>query len=422
MNHVTIGEIIKHYRKKNNLTQENLSFGICSIPYLSKLENNQIQASEEILLHLCTKLNLKPKELNNLTSPKILEELFRWNTLITKGDLEEAIIIKKSLDKKQEYFNDHFLRIYHDLFSIHLLLKRKESVSLKDITEISTLYNYMDIKQRYYLRKIQGIYYFQESNWNKSALYFEKAVSHAQVAGIQEADLFYNLSIIYSRLRKFLYSNKYIKICEDLYQQDFNYKKIINCKMIFAINNLLMKEYQLAKEDFENLLTNNELENSLKAKILHNIGIIYFKQRNYSKAETTIRESLKIKSDFHSLLKSYYFLSIIYFELDCFEEGNKYYELGKSLVTNLKNQEYLYKFQILEYKFFNKFEEIKWEQILKKEIVPFFKSYGDKDDYIEALKLLGEHYYTHKKYKQAADIFIEINEVISDEGGEIYAK
>jgi len=40
-NYITIGEIIKHYRKQNGLSQETLADGICDRKYLSHIENDK---------------------------------------------------------------------------------------------------------------------------------------------------------------------------------------------------------------------------------------------------------------------------------------------------------------------------------------------------------------------------------------------
>ncbi|WP_372868138.1 helix-turn-helix domain-containing protein, partial [Planomicrobium okeanokoites] len=134
---MTIGEVIKYFRKKNHMTQEILSEGICSIPYLSKLENNQLEPSNDILLHLCKRLGLNPKEIENITSPKILEELLEWNALINQERYQDALLLKDRIDLKKDYISSQFLRIYYELFSVHLLLKSEGHAPLQQIEQLS---------------------------------------------------------------------------------------------------------------------------------------------------------------------------------------------------------------------------------------------------------------------------------------------
>lgn len=53
-----IGEKVHFKRKELGITQEKLCREICSITYLSKLENNKIEAKEDILKMLCKRLDI----------------------------------------------------------------------------------------------------------------------------------------------------------------------------------------------------------------------------------------------------------------------------------------------------------------------------------------------------------------------------
>jgi len=55
---MSFGRKIKFYREKNGITQGKLAKGICSIPYLSKIENNKTIPSEEVLHLLCERLGI----------------------------------------------------------------------------------------------------------------------------------------------------------------------------------------------------------------------------------------------------------------------------------------------------------------------------------------------------------------------------
>ncbi|MCU4934950.1 helix-turn-helix domain-containing protein, partial [Bacillus cereus] len=57
-NTVDYGKLLFYLRMKKNLTQQELSAGICSIPYLSKVENSKITPSNEILTFLLKRVNI----------------------------------------------------------------------------------------------------------------------------------------------------------------------------------------------------------------------------------------------------------------------------------------------------------------------------------------------------------------------------
>ena len=53
-----IGAKIRYFRQMKGITQEQLASGICSIPYLSKIEHGLAQPSEELVEHLCKELGV----------------------------------------------------------------------------------------------------------------------------------------------------------------------------------------------------------------------------------------------------------------------------------------------------------------------------------------------------------------------------
>ncbi|UOK59254.1 helix-turn-helix domain-containing protein [Bacillus sp. OVS6] len=70
-----IGSRIRFYRIQQNKTQEELSRGIISTSYLSKIENNQTTASIEVLDYLCNRLDINLIEEEEIP---LMKSLFDW--------------------------------------------------------------------------------------------------------------------------------------------------------------------------------------------------------------------------------------------------------------------------------------------------------------------------------------------------------
>lgn len=60
-----IGSLIKYYRTKLGMTQNTLAMGICSIPHLSKIENNNKEANSETIRLLLERLNISLHNVEN---------------------------------------------------------------------------------------------------------------------------------------------------------------------------------------------------------------------------------------------------------------------------------------------------------------------------------------------------------------------
>lgn len=88
MQEISFGEILKHYRKTNNLTQEELASGICSRKYVSKLEQDQQIPTLDIVNKLGNKLGINLYDTYALVlrhhNIETHEKIERLNSLFTK--------------------------------------------------------------------------------------------------------------------------------------------------------------------------------------------------------------------------------------------------------------------------------------------------------------------------------------------------
>ena len=53
-----IGSLIKYHRTKQKMTQSELAEGICSVPHLSKIENNSKEANVETIRLVLDRLDI----------------------------------------------------------------------------------------------------------------------------------------------------------------------------------------------------------------------------------------------------------------------------------------------------------------------------------------------------------------------------
>lgn len=68
------GHIIKFERIRQNLKQVQLSEGLCTPSYLSRIENNSIAPTDEVLLELFNRLNITYSN-SSLTDEEFLEKV-----------------------------------------------------------------------------------------------------------------------------------------------------------------------------------------------------------------------------------------------------------------------------------------------------------------------------------------------------------
>ena len=84
-----IGTFIKKRRKDLNLTQDVISSGICSVSYLSKIENNQIAPNEFFIREIMTKLDVEEDFLNkNLEDKTYLDKVIKYFFYVDKINMD----------------------------------------------------------------------------------------------------------------------------------------------------------------------------------------------------------------------------------------------------------------------------------------------------------------------------------------------
>jgi len=103
-----IGNIIKELRKKKNFSQKQLAEGICSIEYISKIENNKKNPSAEIASKLLTKLGADSdmflSHLNYVDNEAYQSHCFELEALISKSNFQGAREYIKALEKNYSFY------------------------------------------------------------------------------------------------------------------------------------------------------------------------------------------------------------------------------------------------------------------------------------------------------------------------------
>ena len=103
-----IGNIIKELRKKKNFSQKQLAEGICSVEYISKIENNKKSPSPDITTKLMTKLGADPdmffSHLNYMDNEAHQTHCFKLDTLISQSMFKEARDYIHELEKNYPFY------------------------------------------------------------------------------------------------------------------------------------------------------------------------------------------------------------------------------------------------------------------------------------------------------------------------------
>ncbi|MGE6348078.1 helix-turn-helix domain-containing protein [Bacillus mycoides] len=172
-----IGEFFFNERLKHGIKQETLCYGICTVSYLSKIENNKLVPSWNIKKLLYKRL----EEIKNNTITvdlEILELEKLYDTMILFFDKEKIKDAKKMLNRGLRTTKNKYPKLYC-LFSYqnYLYFDQTNLKSFLEKTAIPFFKNEKDNKQLSIFYIDLATCYQKENQFEKACLYYQKGIS-----------------------------------------------------------------------------------------------------------------------------------------------------------------------------------------------------------------------------------------------------
>ncbi|WP_026691355.1 tetratricopeptide repeat protein [Alteribacter aurantiacus] len=398
---LNIGKFVLQKRIEKGLTQEELVSGICSITYLSKLENNKLEGSEEITGLLLERIGVDLYNIEELTS-QFKQDCNHLYNAINDMNVEEAERYFQKVFSYESVIMDTELHIYIRLLSLRYYLFTKDPRAYECVENLKKYKKTFDTDQLFYFHYFQGIYLIQQSSLNDSLREFEKAYEILQDYSLKDESVYYFLALCYSRLKKVRLAIFFSEKAVGYFQQIFNYKRVIDIHIILGINYTRVKKYQEALDLYDHIgrLALNYKDYRLLSSIYHNVAYTHSKLKDHNKAIHYYKESLKYKDkEDQSYVNTIYYLAKEYLNVQSAIEADKQLEQGLGLSVE-KNVGMYYKLFILR---LNNGGEVKDQdlQFIESKVIPYLYENGDFQTLKEAYALISGVYEDQNKYKKA---------------------
>src|SRR5690625_1002814 len=240
-----IGPFIKLHRIEQNMTQEDLSKGIVSMSYLSKIENERTVASPEVIRMLCTRLGI---QLNSKREAVIQKKCKKWYKLLYEVTDKEEIIKRHQEIRKLVSTTYSYSFVMFEIHRIrYFLVLREYSKALQQINKLNEISSTFDTLQQYYWFKFKGNYSSLKNESNEAIRLYKKAenlFSQLDLSEDEKADLQYTIAVTYSKLRNTLESIKYAEKALDTFMKKYNFIRCAECHIILGIAYRRIKMYE----------------------------------------------------------------------------------------------------------------------------------------------------------------------------------
>lgn len=408
---IDIGYRIKYYRKSKNMTQRELSRGIISISYLSKIENGAaappVEVLEFLLNRLEVNLDLEPNQINEETCNE-------WFLSLFNKELEKSLSLYKQIKDKKKYISDVHLLNLLTIHKIRYFLIHKEinkaSVTIEKLRKMESKFSN---SAKYYWLKFQAYYHFSNSVYSKALEYYLKAKKYEKhstyLIDEEKYDLHYMTALSASYLKKTYIVYKHGNKALTYYQRRLHLKEAAQCHTLLGIAGVGTKDYEDALENFKlaQKIAKTINNNSLLGTSLQNIGNLYSITNKSNEAINYYKKSYKLRDrnskkiiPINSLMKEYY-------KNGDFKNAKIWLQAGLDIITTLDSvSKYTYEVQVYD-QLINGMKPNAFEKLLLNDVLPYLTAKDLHKEKTPYLEILAKYYFDQRKYKRSAIYYQE---------------
>jgi len=314
-----IGSLIKYYRTKLGMTQNEVAAGICSIPHLSKIENNNKEANRETIRLLLERLNINSRDVED-SEHHIIKLLKDLQKQINYLENEKAIATMGLLKDYEEIIG------FTESVYLYELYKLRYYVFINDYKMAEHQLKWLNAHRQNFSqheRYLHSYYYalvlITRGKYAEAAIELTNILKTSSELGSLEGEFYYHFSLIKGRLDEPSQAILYGRKALHYYKDQFNFKRIIYTSMSLALYYAQGKVFHEAIEIYDHLLRNVELmqQQQLLPAIYHNLGDLYQMRGEYERALVYFEQSASLmENNSDNYLFCLYNLGMTQFRLD----------------------------------------------------------------------------------------------------------
>jgi transcriptional regulator with XRE-family HTH domain len=402
------GPLIKFYRTQKGITQKELAAGICSIPHLSKIENNSKDANEETISLLLERLEVSFEEMEE--KEELIKTLLRdFGEKINFYLREEIEDIYQKL-KEIEHVVPFSAHMYsYELYKYRYLLFKgllSEAEAQRDLLQKQKK-NFSQ-HEKYLFRYYNAVFLLYKGQYKKADDIFDELL----IDNNNEAtngEFLYHWAFVKGSLDQPGHAIHFGRLALQIFMNQHNFYRILHTLMLLGINYTNSKIYEEAQVCFNHLIRNAELlkEERMLPQIYHNMGYLQDKMNNVKEALFYYEKSLSLQP-----IKNQHYLVTLYgigeinYNLTYIEKAKESFLQVKALSKDIgiKKQSLLADFYLIHMD-----SPEKAMKHLESKVIPYLEgSKEHKEDMIRYYKLLAEHYNQQGKYLEAVNYLSKI--------------
>ncbi len=413
-----IGHLIRAERVRQEMKQIVLAKGICTPSYLSKIERNLIEPSDEIALLLMNRLAIDPSKLQKndeqteLEFKKLLMDTYK--TVITSRNDELTKDKLSYLEQNSPLFENDSLHYTYLLITLRFRLILREDIEVlkNEIEALQHSVDQFDAYQLYLFQLNKALFYYGSGIRKKANAYFEDIVSKLDIIPLSEwerAEFNYMIAIIYTSEGNIFTAIDYIRKAMDFFLKNLQMNRVLDCYIIIGITRKRSEQFEESLDAYSKAMQICEDFNlhDEKGIIYHNIGTLNSTMGNSEQSILYFKKSIDSKKEESEKLISIFCLIMEYSKLNDKDLVNHWANIGLAIFHKL-NDESLRSY----YHHFHLFKALHSEEGLvetTEAAIQYFKEIQDFRYIHKYCIALAEWYYQNRKYKLSSIYYREAN-------------
>ncbi|EJS73100.1 transcriptional regulator [Bacillus cereus] len=415
-----IGKQVFYKRLQQKMTQEELCQGICSVSYLSKIENGKIDASEEILQLLCTRLEIAVTDLRDVEED-VKVKLDEWLNALVHLDKQQVERIYEELQDEMKHVLDfEIINYYKLLYTRYLIMKRDFPAVEEELESLKKMYKKYSPFQKLLYTYSKGLYYFLQHKYKTALEYLARTEVMAKEQGYHENGIYYNLALVYNELEVEHMTMHFANVAMEGFKSEYKFRYVINCQLLIALSYIQKKQYSEALSIYNNILREANSfadKENITAIVLNNLGYLYYNLRDYAKAKDYYLQCLQYKKEEDlNYIDAVYEIALQCIELKEFEEAKGWIDKGIEVAKrDEKYKSMLYILFILQHKYFETKEGYK--KFLEVDAIPFFRGEENKKELKAVYLELAQYHEELLEFQESNGYYKLAINLLEEKGG-----
>ncbi|NMH73543.1 helix-turn-helix transcriptional regulator [Bacillus sp. RO2] len=401
-----LGSLLKYYRTKLKMTQSDLCDGICSIPHLSKIENNEKEANIDTINLLLNKLNINIVDVKKSeeTIKSLLDELIE-NIIYLQE--EKIDITFKELNPYSEFVGFSSYIFIYELYKLRYYLFQKEmDKAYEQIKWLNKQKKNFSQHEEHLFLYFHGVYFILKGSYKEADTILLDLLNNNVDMGIHNGEFFYHLALVKGNLEESGYAILYGKKALQFFTDTHNFKRILHVLMTLGISYTQSSLYDEAFDCFTHLKRNTEIlkDTTLLPLVFHNLGLLMRKKGDFSLAIEYYQRGLEhSEENLHYSMVGNYAIGELLFSQNSLQAVERFTKVN-NLARKLNNKKY----QILSTYFL--LDLVKGRKLsikyLEKRALPFLeKSKENRETFHNFCNILGSYYEEDNNYERAIYYF-----------------